>query len=107
MPTAQARALQALGDSSRREIFERLIQHPSPVGELARDLPISRPAVSQHLKVLKDAGLVVDRPRGRNRYYERSNRGLEVVMSYLDQFWDRAFRALQEAAERAANKEDT
>jgi len=99
--------LDALGDPTRRTIFERLRHGSRCVGELAAGLPVTRPAVSQHLKVLKNAGLVVDRPRGRNRYYERSNRGLEAVMSYLDQFWDRAFRALQEAAERAANKEDT
>src|SRR5438067_645473 len=60
----------ALGDPTRRTIFERLIEHPSAVGELARALPVSRPAVSQHLKVLKDAGLVVDRRAGKQRIYE-------------------------------------
>jgi DNA-binding transcriptional ArsR family regulator len=101
------RVLDALGDPTRRTIFERLRHGPRCVRELAVGLPVTRPAVSQHLKVLKSAGLVVDRPRGRRRYYEPSHRGLEAVRSYLDQFWDRALRAFKEAAERAANKEGT
>jgi DNA-binding transcriptional ArsR family regulator len=101
------RVLDALGDPTRRTIFERLRHGPRCVCELAAGLPVTRPAVSQHLKVLKEAGLVVDRPRGRRRYYGPSDRGLEAVRSYLDQFWDRALPAFKEAAERAANKEDT
>jgi DNA-binding transcriptional ArsR family regulator len=97
----------ALGDPTRRTVFERLRHGPRCVRELAAGLPVTRAAVSQHLKVLKDAGLVVDRPRGRRRYYAPSDRGLEAVRSYLDQFWDRALRAFKEAAERAANKEGT
>jgi DNA-binding transcriptional ArsR family regulator len=101
------RVLDALGDPTRRTIFERLRHGPQCVCELAAGLPVTRPAVSQHLKVLKHAGLVVDRPRGRRRYYEPSDRGLEAVRSYLDQFWNRALSAFKEAAERAANKEGT
>jgi DNA-binding transcriptional ArsR family regulator len=98
------RVLDALGDSTRRTIFERLRHGPRCVRELAAGLPVTRPAVSQHLKVLKGAGLVVDRPRGRHRYYEPNNRGLEAVRSYLDQFWDRALPAFKVAAERAAKE---
>jgi len=97
MPAAQA--LQALGDPSRREIFERLIQHPSPVGELARDLPISRPAVSQHLKVLKDAGLVFDRQEGTRRVYQVDPAAVAALREYFDAFWGQALASFRAAAE--------
>jgi DNA-binding transcriptional ArsR family regulator len=100
MPTAQARALQALGDSSRREIFERLIQQPSPVGELARELPISRPAVSQHLKVLKDAGLVFDRQEGTRRVYQVDPNAVAALREYFDAFWGQALASFRAAAEK-------
>jgi DNA-binding transcriptional ArsR family regulator len=92
--------LAALGDPTRRRIFERLAERPRPVGELARELPVSRPAVSQHLKVLKDAGLVVDHAAGTRRVYRVDPEGLAALRDYLDGFWNRALAADQEAAER-------
>jgi len=90
----------ALGDPTRRAIFELLSEGPTPVGELAARLPVSRPAVSQHLKVLKDAGLVLDRPAGTRRVYQLDPDGVALLRSYLDRFWDRAladFKAFAEA----------
>lgn len=72
---------------------------PQPVGELARDFPISRPAVSQHLRILKDAHLVVDRPRGNRRLYELNPAGVDALRNYFDRFWDRALVAYKRAAE--------
>jgi DNA-binding transcriptional ArsR family regulator len=95
----------ALGDPTRREIFERLADHPRAVGELANELPVSRPAVSQHLKVLKDARLVVDRRSGNRRIYQLDPDGVGALRAYLDQFWTRALAAYKEAVERTA-KED-
>jgi DNA-binding transcriptional ArsR family regulator len=92
--------LNALGDPSRRAIFERLAERPQAVGELARELPISRPAVSQHLKVLKDAGLVVDRPAGTRRIYQLNPDGVGELRVYIDQFWTRALAAYKEAVEQ-------
>jgi DNA-binding transcriptional ArsR family regulator len=93
-------ALAALGDPTRRAIFERLADRPRAVGELARELPISRPAVSQHLKVLKKAGLVVDVPTGSRRVYRVDPNGLADLRAYLEKFWSRALRAFKDAAER-------
>lgn len=93
-------ALDALGDPTRRAIFERLADRPSAVGELARGLPVSRPAVSQHLKVLKDAGLVVDRPDGARRIYQLDPDGVGELRAYLDQFWSKALTAYKEAVEQ-------
>ncbi len=76
----------ALGDPTRREIFERLATRPSPVGQLAAGLPVSRPAVSQHLKVLKDAGLVTDRAKGNRRIYQLDPDGIDALRAYLDNF---------------------
>lgn len=78
--------MSALGDPTRRRIFERLAEGPLPVGRLARDLPVSRPAVSQHLKVLKDAGLVVDRQVGTRRVYSVDPDGVDAMRAYLDRF---------------------
>ena len=89
----------ALADPTRREIFERLAAAPSPVGELAKDLPVSRPAVSQHLKVLKEAGLVVDRRVGNRSIYQLNPAGLGAMHAYLEQFWNRALAAFKVAAE--------
>jgi DNA-binding transcriptional ArsR family regulator len=97
--------LAALGDPTRREIFERLAERPRAVAELARDLPVSRPAVSQHLKVLKDACLVADTPVGTKRVYRVDPDGLEALRAYLDSFWNRSLATFKEAAERKA-KED-
>ena len=98
--TNQTNGLTALGDPTRRAIFERLAERPWAVGELARELPVSRPAVSQHLKVLKDAGLVIDRPAGARRIYQVDPDGLGALRAYVDQFWNRALAAYKEAVER-------
>jgi DNA-binding transcriptional ArsR family regulator len=96
----QTNGLTALGDPTRRAIFERLAERPWAVGELARELPVSRPAVSQHLKVLKDAGLVIDRPAGARRIYQVDPDGVGALRAYVDQFWNRALAAYKEAVER-------
>jgi DNA-binding transcriptional ArsR family regulator len=80
----------ALADGTRRAIVERLAHGPSAVGDLARDLPVSRPAVSQHLKVLKSAGLVRDRAAGTRRVYQLDPTGLQALRADLDRFWTRA-----------------
>lgn len=85
----------ALGDPTRQAIFERLSVQPSPVGVLAAELPVSRPAVSQHLKVLRQVGLVTDRRVGTRRIYEVDRAGLAVLRSYLDQFWSRSLESFQ------------
>jgi DNA-binding transcriptional ArsR family regulator len=96
--------LTALGDPTRRAIFERLADQPRAVGELARDLPVSRPAVSQHLKVLKNAGLVVDRPAGNRRIYQLDPAGVGALRAYLDQFWSKALVAYKAAVEQQAEE---
>jgi DNA-binding transcriptional ArsR family regulator len=90
----------ALGDPTRREIFERLAERPQAVGELASGLPVSRPAVSQHLKVLKEAGLVVDRAVGNRRIYQLNPDGVGALRVQLDQFWTKALAAYKAAAEQ-------
>jgi DNA-binding transcriptional ArsR family regulator len=90
----------ALGDPTRRTIFERVAARPRAVGELASGLPVSRPAVSQHLKVLKDAGLVVDRRAGNCRIYEVNRDGLGKLRADLDQFWNSALAAYKLAVEQ-------
>jgi DNA-binding transcriptional ArsR family regulator len=92
--------MSALGDPTRRDIFERLALGPRAVGELAKDLPVSRPAVSQHLKVLKEAGLVTDRQAGNRRLYQLNPEGIAALRAYLDQFWNHALTAFKEAAEQ-------
>ena len=89
----------ALADPTRRRIFERLAQRPMAVGKLAAGLTVTRPAVSQHLRVLKDAGLVSDEQDGTRRVYRVDPRGVEAMRSYLDRFWDRALAAFKAAAE--------
>src|SRR5690242_6771523 len=81
------RALAALADPTRREVFERLARGPCAVGEIARGLPVSRPAVSQHLQVLKAAGLVSDRAEGTRRLYQIDPAGLGAIRAWLDRFW--------------------
>jgi DNA-binding transcriptional ArsR family regulator len=98
--TAYAPGLAALADPTRRAIFERLGDRPRAVGELARELPVSRPAVSQHLKVLKDAGLVIDRPFGTRRVYQLDPEGIAGLRAYLDQFWNQALTAFRTAVEQ-------
>lgn len=90
----------ALGDSTRRTIFELLVEHPCSVGELARDLPVTRPAVSQHLKVLKDAGLVTDTRAGKQRIYRVDPDGLAALRAELDRFWSKTLAAYKVAAEQ-------
>jgi DNA-binding transcriptional ArsR family regulator len=98
--TYQVDALSALGDRTRRAIFERLIDAPQAVGALADALPVSRPAVSQHLKVLKDAGLVLDRPVGNRRIYHVNPDGVAALRAQLDQFWDKALAAYKQLVEQ-------
>jgi DNA-binding transcriptional ArsR family regulator len=98
--TYRVEGLTALGDPTRRAIFERLADRPRAVGELARGLPVSRPAVSQHLKVLKDAGLVIDRREGTRRIYQLDPDGVDALRAYLDQFWSRALVAYKAAVEQ-------
>ena len=92
-------AFGALSDPTRRAIFERLAAGPSAVGDLARDFPVSRPAVSQHLKVLKDAGLVVDRAEGTRRIYQVHPPAVQALRTYLDSFWTTALDRFKSAAE--------
>ena len=100
-----ANALTALADPTRRRIFERLRSGPQAVGALARKMPVSRPAVSQHLKVLKEAGLVADRPEGTRRVYYIDPDGLGALRAWVDQFWDRALENFQAELELRANEE--
>jgi DNA-binding transcriptional ArsR family regulator len=99
-------ALGALGDPTRRAIFELLTARPSAVGELAERLPVSRPAVSQHLKVLKAAGLVVDEAVGTRRLYRVDPAGVAALRDYLDRMWGDALAAFAKAAEAAENEQE-
>jgi DNA-binding transcriptional ArsR family regulator len=101
--TYQVKALATLADPTRRAIFERLAEKPSSVGELAHGLPVTRPAVSQHLKVLKDAGLVTDAAQGTRRIYRIDPHGLGEIRKWFDQFWDRQLDAFADEVERDSN----
>jgi DNA-binding transcriptional ArsR family regulator len=103
---AYGKALAALADPTRRRVFERLKSGPKPVGVIARGLPVSRPAVSQHLKALKEAGLVTDRPEGARRVYFIDPNGLGALRKWLDQFWDEALAAFQAEVEKPDNKRE-
>lgn len=98
-------AITALADPTRRSIFERLRDGPRAVGQLAAGLPVSRPAVSQHLRVLKEAGLVTERRDGTRRLYRIEPAGLEELREYFERFWDEALEAFKEAAEREQEEE--
>jgi DNA-binding transcriptional ArsR family regulator/uncharacterized protein YndB with AHSA1/START domain len=100
--TYQADGWTALGDPTRRAIFERLAERPRAVGELATELPVSRPAVSQHLKVLKDARLVVDRRAGTRRIYQLDPAGLGVLRADLEQFWSKSLAAYKQVVEQTS-----
>ncbi len=108
---ANARAalvsLAALGDPTRREIFERVAEKPRAVGELARGLPVSRPAVSQHLKVLKDAGLVREVAEGTKRIYHIDPRGVGAMRDWLDKHWLEALASFQKYADELHEKDKT
>jgi len=92
-------ALSALADPTRRAVFERLRRGAVPVGVIAAGLPVSRPAVSQHLKVLKDAGLVRDEAVGARRLYAVDPRGVAELRTWLDRFWDQALYAFKAEVE--------
>jgi DNA-binding transcriptional ArsR family regulator len=98
--------LDALGDRTRRAILERLRAGPQPVVEIARGLSVGRPAVSQHLKVLKQASLVVDQAVGTRRVYQINPDGLETLQDYASSFWSAALTRYQRAAQRAATDQD-
>ena len=106
MPTYQIDPWTALGDPTRKAIFERLVDHPHAVVELARELPISRPAVSQHLRVLKDAGLVIDRPVGTRRIYQVEPDGLAALRADLERFWGKALVAYKAVVEQSAKEDE-
>jgi DNA-binding transcriptional ArsR family regulator len=95
-------ALAALADPTRRAVFESLKRGPSSVGAIAAGLPVSRPAVSQHLKTLKQAGLVNDRPEGTRRMYYIDPNGLGELRRWLDQFWDDALESFKDEMARVA-----
>lgn len=99
-------ALAALADPTRRTIFERVAEGPRAVVELSAGLPVSRPAVSQHLRVLKHAGLVVDQQVGTRRLYQLSPDGLGALRAYLDRFWNQALAAFAAAAEKGEGDDD-
>ena len=102
---AYERALSALADPTRRAVLERLRAGPRSVKTIAQGMPVSRPAVSQHLKVLKEAGLVADRPEGNRRVYYIDPDGIGALRGWLDQFWDAALAAFQAEVETNASEE--
>src|SRR6516162_8001133 len=103
--TNHAAALAALADPTRRAIFERLARSPSAVGDLAREFPVSRPAVSQHLKVLKSAGLVTDQAAGTRRVYSVDAAGVAAVREYFEQFWQQSLASFRAAASQPTQEE--
>lgn len=103
---AYAEALAALADPTRRSVFETLRAGPRSVGDLARGLPVSRPAVSQHLRVLKDAGLVRERREGTRNFYSVDGDGLADLRAYFEGFWDEALTAFKAAAEEEGDEND-
>jgi DNA-binding transcriptional ArsR family regulator len=100
--TNHSAMLAALADPTRRAIFERLAKAPSSVGEVARELPVSRPAVSQHLKVLKSAGLVSDQAAGTRRVYSVNPAGIGAIRDYFEQFWQESLTRFAAAASQQA-----
>ena len=106
MVTYQSDPWSALGDPTRKAIFELLADRPRPVGELANELPVSRPAVSQHLKVLKEAGLVLDLPVGTRRIYRIDPDGLAALRAELDRFWGKALLAYKAAVEQPTREDE-
>ena len=103
---AHENAFVALADPTRRRVFEKLGSGPKSVGEIAHGLPVSRPAVSQHLRVLKEAGLVADHAEGTRRVYAIDPQGLGALRKWLDQFWDAALQAYAQEVERSERTRD-
>jgi DNA-binding transcriptional ArsR family regulator len=101
---AYATVMDALGDATRREIMERLRGGARPVGEIAAGMPISRPAVSQHLRILKEAGLVTERKDGTRRIYRVEPKALADLRAYLDSFWEQALAGYKAVAESEGRK---
>jgi len=95
-----------MGDATRRAILARLLDGPLPVGKLASDFPVSRPAISQHLRILKDANLVMDRAEGTRRVYQLNPQGFDSLREYFEQFWNQALDAFKKAVERPPTKEN-
>ena len=104
MDTYLQAGLEALGDPTRLAIFQKLASGPLAVNELARTLPVTRPAVSQHLRVLKDAGLVSDRPDGNRRLYQINPVGVGAMRAYLDRFWNQSLAAFKLATEQPSKE---
>jgi DNA-binding transcriptional ArsR family regulator len=102
-----ANALVALADPTRRRIFELVAEQPSPVGELADRLPVTRPAVSQHLKVLRTAGLVLEERVGTRHIYRLDPSGLEATRAYFDRFWQRSLAAFKARIEQAIDSDSS
>jgi DNA-binding transcriptional ArsR family regulator len=100
-----ADALAALADPTRRRVFELVAERPSPVSRLAEQMPVSRPAVSQHLKVLRQAGLVQEQRVGTRHVYRLDPAGLEILRAYFESFWERSLAAFKDAVERADRPE--
>lgn len=100
-----ALVIEALGDGTRRAVLERLQSGPRSVGEIAESLPVSRPAVSQHLRVLKEAGLVTDRQAGVRRIYQLAPDGLAELRRYIETFWEAALAGLKSTAEQEQRRE--
>jgi DNA-binding transcriptional ArsR family regulator len=105
VPTYQVDGWTALGDPTRKAIFERLVDRPRAVVELADELPVSRPAVSQHLKVLKDAGLVIAQPLGTRRIYRVEPDGLAALRTDLERFWGKALAAYKAVVEQPSEED--
>jgi DNA-binding transcriptional ArsR family regulator len=102
---AYAVAMEALGDATRRQIMEQLRCGPRPVGEIAAALPVSRPAVSQHLRVLKEAGLVTEHKEGTRRIYRVEQKAIADLRAYFDSFWEQALAGYKAAAEAEGRRE--
>jgi DNA-binding transcriptional ArsR family regulator len=105
VPTYQVDAWIALGDPTRKAIFERLVDRPCAVVELADELPVSRPAVSQHLRVLKDAGLVIAQPAGTRRIYQVHQDGLAALRADLERFWGKALANYKTVVEQPSEED--
>ncbi len=106
MPAYQESQLDALGDATRRCILDRLLAGPLPVGKLAEGFPVSRPAISQHLRILKEANLVTDESSGTRRLYQLNPQGFESLREYFDRFWTHALSEFKKKAEKGKSQEN-